>query len=122
MIRISGIQIQQYNQLTTAYEAKAALNMSEILLLEHLATNRNIRVGKVSTSVGEVIMTSNLKTDETEYFLKLTTINGLKFSKTLLVPYKTMTEEQIVPEEQDKVEETKTSDNQEEPKKSNIEN
>lgn len=122
MIRISGIQIQQYNQLTTAYEAKAALNMSEILLLEHLATNRNIRVGKVSTSVGEVIMTSNLKTDETEYFLKLTTINGLKFTKTLLVPYKTMTEEQIVPEEQDKVEETKTSDNQEEPKKSNIEN
>ena len=85
MIRLSGTQILQYNQLTTAYEAKAALNLSETILFEHLETNETFRNGEISTSVGKIIISGNNQTAGTMYHLHLTTAKGLKFTKDVWV-------------------------------------
>ena len=85
MIRISGSQILQYNQLTTAYEAKAALNLSETILLEQLKTKETLSNGEVSTSVGKILISGDKQTEGTMYYLHLTTTKGLKFSKNVFV-------------------------------------
>lgn len=85
MVRISGIQILQYNQLTTAYEAKAALNMSETILLEHLESNETLNNGEISTTAGKVVITSFPQMEGTIYQLILTTKKGLDFTKELWV-------------------------------------
>ena len=85
MIRISGIQILQYNQLTTAYEAKAALNMSETILLDHLETNETINNGEMNTSVGKITISSENQTEGIMYHLNLTTSKGLNFARSVWV-------------------------------------
>lgn len=87
MIRISGIQILQYNQLTTAYEAKAALNMSETILLDYLETNETLNKGEIKTSVGKIIISSKNQTEGITYHLNLTTSKGLNFTKNVWVEH-----------------------------------
>lgn len=113
MIRISGIQILQYNQLTTAYEAKAALNMSETILLEHLESNETLNNGEISTSVGEIVITSAPQLEGTMYLLIFTNKRGLNFTKELWVPQEIVTEDDEL-EELEESEEVYQIENQEE--------
>lgn len=87
MIRISGIQILQYNQLTTAYEAKAALNMSETILLDHLETNETLNKGEMNTSVGKIIISSQNQMEGIMYHLNLSTSKGLNFTRNVWVEH-----------------------------------
>lgn len=106
MIRISGTQILQYNQITTAYEAKAALNLSETILLEHLETNETLSNGEISSSVGKIMISGHNQTGGTMYHLDLTTTKGLKFSQNVWVA------EELPPE----IDEIKEGDEAEIPK------
>lgn len=83
MIRISGNQILQYSQLTIAYEAKAALNMVENLLLEYVNEHGPVKEGSVQTSIGEVNLSVVEASKGITYLLTLEGNTGYNYSKEI---------------------------------------
>ena len=84
MIRISGNQILQYNQLTIAYESKAALNMAENLLLEYVNEHGPVKEGSVQTSIGEINLSVVDESKGITYLLTLEGDTGYNYSKEIL--------------------------------------
>lgn len=84
MIRISGNQILQYNQLTIAYESKAALNMVENLLLEYVNEHGPVKEGSVQTSIGEINLSVVDESKGITYLLTLEGDTGYNYSKEIL--------------------------------------
>ena len=86
LIRISGNQIMQLRQFKTAYEAKAAMNMGEVLLEDYMEEeNISPKKGKIKTSVGDINIK---KKSEINYQLTITLENGEIFSKEIKVKSK----------------------------------
>lgn len=84
MIRISGNQILQYNQLTISYESKAALNMAENLLLEYVNEHGPVKEGSVQTSIGEINLSVVDESKGITYLLTLEGDTGYNYSKEIL--------------------------------------
>lgn len=77
LIKISGNHIIQLRQFSEAYQAKAALNMSESILKQYIESNKEApEKGKITTSIGLVNLQ---KRSEEEFMLKVTLANGMEY-------------------------------------------
>lgn len=85
MIKVAGNHVIQLRQLSGAYEAKSALNISEEILLQETRENELPVEGLIKTSEGRVSIKSKVNENEYLYTLTLTTNNGAQFSKDLIV-------------------------------------
>lgn len=83
-IKISANYIIQLNQISAAYQAKTALNMSEKMLKDYIVENNNELPSEVqlSSSIGYVQITKN-KRDE--YEAVITHKNGVQFTKKITI-------------------------------------
>lgn len=83
IIKISANHIIQLKQISTAYQAKSALNMSEQLLKKYIQENTQLpEEGTIQTSVGTITVT---KKSKTKYMLILTEENQEQYVKETIV-------------------------------------
>lgn len=116
MIKISGNQIMQLRQFSTAYKAKGAMNIGEELLKTYLEEeNEPPERGQIRTSVGDIFIK---KKSDVSYQLLLTLNNGANFSREVKVPSKRIEE----PIEETEIEPNVKDDNLEETEKTLEEN
>lgn len=82
VIKISANYIIQLNQLSTAYQAKTALNMSEKILGDYIIENNDTFPEQVEllSSVGKIMITKN-RNDS--YDATITQPNGVAFHKII---------------------------------------
>lgn len=85
MIKVASNHVIQLRQLSSAYEAKSALNISEEFLLQETRENEFPAEGLIATSEGPVVIKSKVNENEYLYTLTLTTNNGAQYSKDLIV-------------------------------------
>jgi hypothetical protein len=102
MIKIAGNQIIQYRQISTAYEAKSALNMSKQLLRREVEEKSPPENGSITTSVGTVKIEQEENEESFIIALTLMTNSGAEYSDSLSI---------LKPEPQDE-ENTEPSPNQ----------
>ncbi len=84
MIKLSTNHLIQLRQLSSAYQAKAALNMGEILLNEHIIS-RDYELPEraiIATSMGEVQL---IKKTTNEYQATIIQTNKDEFSKDIKI-------------------------------------
>lgn len=82
-------QVIQFNQISTSYEAKAMIEMTEHLFLEN-QNKEEIKSGVVTFSNGSVIVT---EMSERVYFFKATLNNNYTSQATLILPEPLVEEE-----------------------------
>ncbi len=86
IIQISSNYVIQLRQVSIGYEAKAALNMCEELIVQkHEEETPSIK-GTISTSVGVVDVQSKKQTDQIIYQLTLVKENGDIYKKEVSLP------------------------------------
>lgn len=93
MIQISSNYVIQLRQIGMGYEARAALNMSETLLVEEIEKKAQPIKGTISTSVGQVKITGRKQADQILSQLTLIKENGTTFKKEVSTPLAEKTEE-----------------------------
>lgn len=86
VVKISANHIIQLNQLSSAYQAKTALNMSEKILKDYIIANNDQLPEKaeIASSVGDVEV---LKNDKNGYDAVITQKNGVQFKKEIEVEH-----------------------------------
>lgn len=82
-------QVIQFNQISTSYEAKAMIEMTEHLFLEN-QNKEEIKSGVVTFSNGSVTVT---EMSERVYFFKATLNNNYTSQATLILPEPLVEEE-----------------------------
>lgn len=83
VIKISANNIIQLNQISSAYQAKAALNMSERILKDHIVANNELpRKVELSSSIGNIQIVKNTGNS---YKAVITHENGVQFSKEIAI-------------------------------------
>ena len=83
MISISRNHIIQLNQLSTSYQAKAALHTAEMNVKTELAKNKGkLESGEINSSVGKIQV---MKKTNQIYELQLITKSGERFTKQLQI-------------------------------------
>lgn len=84
VIKISTNHIIQLNQISSAYQAKTALNMSERILKDYILENSDELPAKanISSSVGNIEIKKNTSND---YDAVITQNNGMQFNKTIKI-------------------------------------
>lgn len=94
MIKISASYIIQSNQISSAYQAKTALNMSEKILKDYLVDHPHEYPKKVelSSSAGHVVL---LKNTSDTYEAKITQENGRQFTKIIEIEEIELLEEPV---------------------------
>lgn len=100
IIQLSSNYLLQLRQVSSAYEAKAALNMSASLLQKEFKEGKHPSEGNIRTSAGQVHITSVEQAEQINYTLQLTKGNGEIFEKevSLALPeieIETETEEEM---------------------------
>lgn len=86
MIQISSNYVIQLRQVSTAYEAKAALTMcGEIVVKEQEGQSKPVK-GTISTSVGEVNIQSKKQAEQIISQLTLIKENGDVYTKEVSTP------------------------------------
>ncbi len=86
VIQISSSYLLQLRQLSTAYEGKAALNMSKSLLQQELENNHFPTSGSVQTSAGTVKIAGTKDSEQMIYHFTLTKGNGETYQKEVVWP------------------------------------
>lgn len=86
VIQVSSNYVIQLRQVSMAYEAKAALNMSEELLKHQLEGKSNPIDGTISTSVGQVKVTGKKQDKKIISQLILVKENGTTYKKEVTLP------------------------------------
>ena len=84
VIKISANHIIQLNQISSTYQAKTALNMSEKILKDYILENNDELPNKaeISSSAGNIEIRKNTSND---YDAVITQKNGLKFNKKIKI-------------------------------------
>lgn len=85
IIQISSNYVIQLRQVSSGYEAKAALNMCEELIVQKHEGARSVK-GTISTSAGVVNVQSKKQADQIIYQLKLVKENGDNYKKEVSLP------------------------------------
>lgn len=93
VIKISANYIVQLNQISSSYQARAALNMSERILNDYIVDNNNElpEEAEISSSVGKIKI---VKRTKNTYDAVITQENGLQFTKKINIDSYETDEEQ----------------------------
>lgn len=88
MIKIVGNQMIQFRQISSAYQAKSALNMSKELLRQEINKNDIPNGGTINTSMGPVIIKREERKEEYTFELILIINSGEQYSDdfTISIP------------------------------------
>lgn len=86
VIQVSSNYVTQLRQVNVSYEAKAALNMSERLLLQELEGQVTPIDATISTSAGEVKIKGRIESNQIISKLTLVKENGNTYLKEVVTP------------------------------------
>ena len=105
IIKISGNHIIQLQQISSAYQAKTALNMSKELLKQKTELEEIPEKGSMTTSLGTILIKRRETATEYIFTLTLTTNSEAQYSDQLTITRSEAEEER--PEEQNEETEAK---------------
>ncbi len=84
VIQVSSNHLLQLRQLTTAYEMKTALNMSEAILQGEFEKGKVPLEGSIHTSAGEVKIKGKKQNEQVTYNFTLLRENGDTYRKEVI--------------------------------------